>query len=342
MQKGTTMSYNDQRTRAFETVDNSLNESRRKVVIAIFVVVALILAAFATLIIGKIVSQLPEKQYTPSNNNLTYVLKEAGDVKIGNLLSINDDFKYEIPNDFSNMINLYQYRKNADNVSKVEINGAYTYSLSFDRIVLDKDVLDMLNQMMLNYCQTINISGSNVNCASNIEIAWGGYNETTLYEYESDLANPKIGKDYYDHILGTTIALKKNDPSMVITEEILKRDFAWISENAHKYGFIIRYPNACKNHTGFDSTQRVHLRYIGVEHATYIYQNNICFEEYLELLRNQHNSPEKALQIQAEGASYLVYYIKYTGNPTSIPVPKDSKYTISGDNMNGFIVTVEK
>ena len=42
------------------------------------------------------------------------------------------------------------------------------------------------------------------------------------------------------------------------------------------------------------------------------------------------------------GKEYSVYYVKYSGNPTSVPVPKNSNYTISGDNMNGFIVTVEK
>lgn len=342
MQKGSYMSQNNQRTRAFETVDNSANESRRKVVIAIFVVIALILASFATLIIGKIVSKLPDKPYTPSNNNLTYIPKEAADIKIGNLLSISDSYTYVIPSDFSNMVNLYQYRKNSDNVSKVEINGCYTYSLSLERIALEKDTLDAFNRMILDYCNTIDLKDANVNCASNVVIGWGGYNENTIDEYETDLSSASTGKEYYDHILGTTLALRRNNPSESLSEEILKKDFEWIYNNLHKYGFIIRYPNACKNHTGFDSSKRVHLRYIGVEHATYIHQNNICFEEYLELLRNQHNSPEKALNIQVADASYLVYYIKYTGNPTSIPVPKNATYTISGDNMNGFIVTVEK
>ena len=334
------MSQNNQRTRAFETVDNSANESRRKVVIAIFVVIALILASFATLIIGKIVSKLPEKPYTPSNNNLTYIPKEAADIKIGNLLSISDSYTYVIPSDFSNMVNLYQYRKNSDNVSKVEINGKLTYSLTADDIAIEATTCDAFNQMILDYCKTLDLSSANQNSASNLVVAWGGYTEGTANEYADDIAN--ISKGFYDHGLGTTLTLKTFSPSTVVTEEILKNDYLWIYENAHKYGFIIRYPNACKNHTGLDSTKRVHLRYIGVEHATYIHQNNICFEEYLELLRNQHNSPDKALNIQVADASYLVYYIKYTGNPTSIPVPKNSTYTISGDNMNGFIVTVEK
>ena len=130
-------------------------------------------------------------------------------------------------------------------------------------------------------------------------------------------------------------------PSTVITESLLKSSYIWIYENAHKYGFIIRYPGDCKNHTGEDSSKRVHFRYVGVEHATYIYDNNICLDEYLELLREDHgfNNP---LTFTAGDKEYQVYYVKYSGNPTQIPVLKDSNYSISGDNMNGFIVTVEK
>ena len=209
-------------------------------------------------------------------------------------------------------------------------------------IALDATTLNAFSKMMYEYCETLDLSNSNINCASNLVLAWGGYIQTTINEYESDLADPEIGKDYYDHILGTSLTLKTFNPSEPVNETIFKNDFAWIYENAYKFGFILRYPDHSKNLTGFDGNARVHLRYIGVEHATYIHQNNICFEEYLELLRNQHNSPDKALTIQTADASYLVYYIKYTGNPTSIPVPKNSTYTISGDNMNGFIVTVEK
>jgi len=333
---------NYSRTRAFEAVNARSNESRRKVVIAIFVVMALILASFATLIIGKIITKLPQSPSTGTNKNLTYVPMEAADYKTGILLAISDDFRYELPASFDNMVNLYEYRKNSDNVSKTEIDGKYTYSLSFDRIVLDSAALDALNQMMLDYCKTIDLSNANLNCASNVVIGWGGYNEKTLHEYDQDLANANMGKEYYDHILGTTVALRRNSPSEAITEDILKKDFAWIYENLHKYGFVLRYPNACKDHTGFDGTKRVHLRYVGVEHATYIHDNNICLDKYLETLKNHHNSPDKAITVNTADGTYSIYYVKYSGNPTSVPVPKDSTYTISGDNMNGFIVSVKK
>lgn len=328
------------KTRAFEAVDNK-SISRRKVVIALFVVMALILASFAVLIIGKVVSNIPDRPITSSNKDVIYIPKEASEIKSGNLLCINDDFRYELPSKFENMVNLFEYRKNQNNVDKVEINGYYTYSLSLSSIALDKIVLDSLNQMILDYCKTLDLSAADINCASNLVVAWGGYTEATLGEYTTDISN--IGKDYYDHALGTTITFKKHSPSMAVTEEILKKDFSWIYENAYKYGFILRYPNSCKDHTGFDGTKRIHLRYVGIEHATYISNNNdiCCFDRYIDTLRTKHNSLEKALTVTTSDGTYSIYYVKYSGNPTSIPVPKNAEYTISGDNMNGFIITVK-
>ena len=337
------MSKNDSRTRAFETVNNKgfkSNKSRQKLVIAIFVVIILILLAFATLIIGQIINKVGPRPTLPgpSNDNITYIPKDAGDVKIGNLLFISDKYQYEFSGDFSNMINIKNYQRSSENVAQTEINGLYTYSLAADRIALDKTALEAFNLMVLDYCKTLDLSGAKENSASNIIIAWGGYSEDTVHEYETDVKD--IGKDYYDHAIGTALTLKVYSPSTVITETILKQDYTWIYENAHKYGYIIRFPDGCSDHTGFDSSKRIHLRYVGVEHATYIYKNGLCLEEYLELLHDY--SVDNPLTFTGDnGNTYQVYYVAYSGNPTSVPVPKNNPYTISGDNMNGFIVTVE-
>lgn len=55
--------------------------------------------------------------------------------------------------------------------------------------------------------------------------------------------------------------------------------YKWLQENAHKYGFIERYPKDKENITGF-SYESWHYRYVGVDAATYIYNNHITFDEY--------------------------------------------------------------
>ena len=56
--------------------------------------------------------------------------------------------------------------------------------------------------------------------------------------------------------------------------------FEWLQENAHKYGFILRFPEDKTNITGY-SYESWHYRYVGVNHATKIYEEGITLEEYL-------------------------------------------------------------
>jgi len=58
--------------------------------------------------------------------------------------------------------------------------------------------------------------------------------------------------------------------------------FAWLSENAHKYGFIIRYPRDSTEITGV-IFEPWHLRYVGVDHAARIFESGITLEEYMDM-----------------------------------------------------------
>lgn len=54
----------------------------------------------------------------------------------------------------------------------------------------------------------------------------------------------------------------------------------WLKDNAHYYGFIIRYPKGKEHITGY-KYEPWHIRYLGVEVATNIYNRGITLEEYL-------------------------------------------------------------
>lgn len=56
----------------------------------------------------------------------------------------------------------------------------------------------------------------------------------------------------------------------------------WVKENAHDYGFILRYPEGKEQITGY-MHESWHFRYVGKEAATAIYEQNITLEEYLDV-----------------------------------------------------------
>ena len=58
--------------------------------------------------------------------------------------------------------------------------------------------------------------------------------------------------------------------------------FEWLSKNAYRYGFILRYPKDKTEITGY-SYEPWHYRYVGVDAAAAIWKNNLTLEEYLEM-----------------------------------------------------------
>ncbi len=57
------------------------------------------------------------------------------------------------------------------------------------------------------------------------------------------------------------------------------KEYDWLKENAHKYGFIERYPKGKEWITGY-AYESWHYRYVGIEAATIIKNENITYEEY--------------------------------------------------------------
>lgn len=54
----------------------------------------------------------------------------------------------------------------------------------------------------------------------------------------------------------------------------------WIAENSYKYGFIVRYPKDKESITGY-IYEPWHVRYLGIEKATEVYESGLCLEEFL-------------------------------------------------------------
>ncbi|MDD4035861.1 MAG: M15 family metallopeptidase [Bacilli bacterium] len=110
------------------------------------------------------------------------------------------------------------------------------------------------------------------------------------YNYQYNLYNNYVNNDgvekadtysarpgHSEHQLGLAIDVSAEDNSIVKFQN--SNEFRWLKNNAHKYGFIIRYPENKDSITGYKS-EPWHYRYVGIDIATYIYENAITYDEY--------------------------------------------------------------
>ena len=77
----------------------------------------------------------------------------------------------------------------------------------------------------------------------------------------------------------TGLALDISNVSLPYSDFGSTKEYEWVTKNAHLYGFIVRYPEGKTSITGY-IYEPWHIRYVGIDVATYIYTNDITFDEY--------------------------------------------------------------
>ncbi len=110
------------------------------------------------------------------------------------------------------------------------------------------------------------------------------------YDYQVNLYNNYAktdGKEKADTYSGrpgysehqTGLAVDVYNGKTKYTEFHTTKEFTWMQNNAYKYGFILRFPKDKTKETGYEY-ESWHYRYVGIDIATYIHNNNLCYEEY--------------------------------------------------------------
>ena len=99
------------------------------------------------------------------------------------------------------------------------------------------------------------------------------YNDLLKQKGESYVNNAVSKPGFSEHQTGLIVNI---DVEGEFNNSIEKE---WLKNNAHKYGFILRYPDKKEEITGYKGIVKQY-RYVGEEIATYIAKNNITFEEY--------------------------------------------------------------
>lgn len=99
------------------------------------------------------------------------------------------------------------------------------------------------------------------------------------------------------------------------------------------YGFIERYKDGKQSITGI-APEPWHFRYVGIPHARLMEEHGLTLEEYSDFLSRR---PWRYAQERDRRA--IIFYVPCLEETTAITIP-DCCYQISGDNQQGFIITL--
>ena len=235
-----------------------------------------------------------------------------------------------------NRSHAYDFDRNSESVQLVNIKQSQSFGYPVDReeFMIAKHVLKNLDAMIHDCDQMM---GSQ---STGISSAWRSYEyqqnlwDETVEDYGEDYAESYVARPgYSEHHTGLAVDLGIFYDDGSYGQFTDSRNAEWMAANCFKYGFIRRYAEDKIDITGI-SNEAWHFRYVGIPHAAYMYQNNLCLEEYLDYLR-EHTSMSQPLEIEYGYDTWSVFY-----SSDSQIVKPDHRYEVSGDNMGGYIITV--
>lgn len=267
----------------------------------------------------EVVSRMPEG----------YVMKEVteDDIHKGILQLINKD-------------NAYHFLEN-DLLSNIYDQEGGNYYLSSFQIQMTKETCDHLHQFLGAFYEETGFEDILVlNGFRSIEESQSIYDRDVEIQGQAYADAYNMPPGYSEHHSGMA-----TDLAYFSTGEFLSDDdskLSWFYEHACDYGFILRYPENKQEKTQI-ALEGWHLRYVGVAAATDMYRKDLCMEEWIDMIHEY--SVDQPYTIATEAGTYTLYYAEAMTDPATgkieIPVPGSGNYTISGDNLEGYIVVIE-
>lgn len=227
----------------------------------------------------------------------------------GNLLLINSKYPIHQEGVKSDIVNLSKHNE--------WING---YGLLDTNIDLSKGIAQKFSEMVHDAEQK----------GVNHFLIDSGYRDFKKQNklYKAKGASYALPAGYSEHNSGWAL-----DVGSSLTKMAQAPEGKWLKENAWKYGFILRYPKDKANITGI-KYEPWHIRYVGLPHSAIMKEKNFVLEEYLDYLKEK-----KKITAEFDGKKYTFSYHSFSENMT-IHIPENQEYKISGDNMDGIIVTM--
>ena len=267
--------------------------------------------------------------------------KTAADLGTGDLVLVNNNIAFKGSVSESDL-DVIREKKNK------------AYSVKDYTVLVRPEAMNALNDMLLAFYNATGKDTIMVNAGyRTLEYQQDLYADdldSTGLESSSLVAKP----GFSEHHTGLAVDFTVYENGKYDQSKLGTGDYTWIDENAHKYGFVNRYPKGKESITMIDN-EPWHFRYVGVPHATAMKEYDLCLEQYIDFLRNYTIDTEFLSVTTEDGSQYMIYYVPMAGsaeNPETtttnvyIPLKVNTEtekvpypYEISGNNVDGWIVT---
>lgn len=280
---------------------------------------------------------------TAADAGYTVKLMTEADIHRGELILVNTSYKYVYPASTGDLVDLRSSRSAKWGTSQ---SGKliHSYSCSFE-LKLSAAAVKGLNDMIDDF----------YTATQNQDVyfpQYSGYRSSAeqdkLYDAKPASEDPEGCSEHHTGLAIDVRAWLNNDTFPYISQSqdpSCVQIYNWINTNCHKYGFIQRYPDSKASVTK-SGHYAEHYRYVGYPHALAMTRNDLSLEEYLTVLASRHSYDSTHYVINGDnGVTYEIYYVPAAtgeGATTSVPVPMNMPYTVSGNNYDGFIVTVTR
>lgn len=262
---------------------------------------------------------LSEHVVTPSGIPCTR--RELGEEALytGELILVNNQVLYRFPQE-QELVSIYEEKSDGYFVRDMEV-------------FLSPAAMPALNSLLDAF--RAQGGGKTINVVA-------GYRDRAYQQHLFDQSAQRNGEEHAKKYVAQPGG-SEHHTGLVVDLSVLKNgvsqdydgtgEYAWINENCRDYGWVVRYESGKEELTGIWD-EPWHFRYVGVPHATEMARQGMCLEEYMEYLRRFPFDGEH-LTIQCADGTYEVWYTQ----GTRAYLPDSGEYEVSGNNVDGVIVT---
>lgn len=277
-----------------------------------------------------------DTEEVPVENN-SFVTVDNTEIHKGCQILVNYKYEYIFPEEFP-LVNIY--------------NKEARYSVSTTETYLQKEALTAFEALLEDFyensgCDDVLVVSAYRSMEKQQEIY-----QDRLDRFGSQYAAAYVADPgYSEHHTGYAMDLQIYTGGEVYGIDTYD-GAKWFNDNYANYGYILRYPEHKAAITSINY-EGWHYRYVGIPHSLIMKKLDLCHEEYIDYLReytfenplvyNKNTGEIKKGLSDGDfenGNVYIIYYVpSEEGDITKVPLLENREYSISGNNVDGFVLT---